>query len=138
VGHIPPGSHRFLATVLAAYIQFGATVYFILKEFKWFTKNRHEYLSATRPDNYTIYINHIPPEYCSSDKLIDYCRDSFSHNAVLEAHIALDDPILEKTMRSKDEGGRQAGTCRGHGEAQGASSNASKYHDREYETGQFN
>ena len=103
VGYVPSGSPRFIATVLATYIHFGAMMYLLLKEFEWFTENRHKYLTALEPRNYTAYVSHIPAEYRTSAKLLDYFRSCFSHDAVLEAHIALKIPLLEKqfTVRGK-------------------------------------
>lgn len=102
VGHIPPGSPRFLATVIAAYIQFGAIMYLLLKEFEWFTANRHKYLSEAKPRNYTVYVSHIPEEYRTSAKLLDYFRSCFSPDAVLEAHVALKIPTLEKEFQGRE------------------------------------
>ena len=101
-GFIPSGSPRFLATVLAAYINFGTIMYLLLREFEWFTENRHKYLTALEPRNYTVYVSHIPAEYRSSAKLADYFRSCFSHDAVLEAQIALDIPNLEKQYRVRE------------------------------------
>jgi hypothetical protein len=98
VGFIPPGSPRFIATVIAAYIQFGTMMYLLLKELEWFTENRHKYLTELEPRNYTVYVSHIPPEYRTSAKLLDYFRTCFSHNAVLEAHIALKIPTWKSNM----------------------------------------
>jgi hypothetical protein len=36
VSHLPAASPRFVATVLAAYVLFGTTMYLVLKEFEWF------------------------------------------------------------------------------------------------------
>ena len=103
VGFIPPGSPRFIATVIAAYIQFGAMMYLLLKELEWFTENRHKYLTELEPRNYTVYVNHIPSEYRTSAKLLDYFRTCFSHDAVVEAHIALKIPNLEKQYAFREK-----------------------------------
>lgn len=103
VGYVPAGSPRFIATVIAAYIQFGVMMYLLLKEFEWFTENRHKYLMALEPRNYTVYVSHIPAEYRSSAKLADYFRSCFSPGAVLEAHIALKIPRLEKQFKIREK-----------------------------------
>lgn len=102
VAHLPPGSTRFFATVISAYITFGSVMYFLLKEFEWFTENRHKFLSAKKPYNYTVYVSHIPLEYRSSHKLLAYFRGCYSHDAVLEAHCALDIPDLEDKVRERE------------------------------------
>lgn len=103
VGFIPPGSPRFIATVIAAYIQFGTMMYLLLKELEWFTENRHKYLTELEPRNYTVYVSHIPPEYRTSAKLLDYFRTCFSYDAVVEAHIALKIPHLEKQYAFREK-----------------------------------
>ena len=40
VSHVPSGSARLVATVLAAYVAFGYTMYLILQEFEWFIGKR--------------------------------------------------------------------------------------------------
>lgn len=81
VTNCPPGSPRFMATVLAAYVFFGFTMYTLLKEFEWFTKHRHFFLSRYAPRNYSVFIRHIPPEYQSSGNLLHFFRQLFSKEA---------------------------------------------------------
>lgn len=81
VGNVPPGSTRFLGTVMAAYIFFGCTMYFILKEFQWFTTNRHHFLASFSPRNYSVYVQNIPKEYRSSGDLLLFFRRVFSTEA---------------------------------------------------------
>ena len=102
VAHLPPGSNRFFATVIAAYILFGSIMYLLLNEFQWFTDNRHKFLSSKRASNYTVYVSHIPLEYRSSHKLLDYFRSCYSHDAVLEAHVTLDIPQLESKVAARE------------------------------------
>lgn len=102
VAHVPPGSSRLLGLVLASYITFGSVMYLLLKEFEWFTEHRHKFLSETAPRNYTLYVSHIPPEYRSSARLLDYFRNCFSHDAVLEAHVALKIPGLEQRVADRE------------------------------------
>ena len=102
-GYIPPGSNIFIATVIATYIHFGSMMYLLLKEFKWFTENRHKYLSSLEPRSYTVYVSHIPAEYRSSAKLLEYFRSCFSYDAVIEAQVALKIPILEKQFAIREK-----------------------------------
>ena len=88
--------------VIAAYITFGTTMYLLLKEFEWFTDNRHKFLMERVPRNYTIYVSHIPPEFRTSGKLRDYFRSCFSHEVVKEAHIGLKIPDLEGVSGERD------------------------------------
>jgi len=103
VGYVPSRSPRFIATVIAAYIHFGAIMYFLLAEFEWFTMHRHKYLMAEEPRNYTVYVSHIPLEYRTSAKLCDYFRSCFSPDAVLEAHVALEIPQLESEFKAREK-----------------------------------
>jgi len=98
VGNIPPGSPRFLGTVLAAYIFFGFTMHFILIEFRWFTKHRHHFLLNFNPRNYSVYVRNIPEEYRSSGELQQLFRRIFSTEAVLQAHVALFIAGLDKKV----------------------------------------
>jgi hypothetical protein len=66
---LPLGSPRFAATVLAAYIFFGYTMYSILKDFRWFIALRHDWLRLFNCRNYTILIRNIPEEL-RSDMLL--------------------------------------------------------------------
>lgn len=101
-GNVPPGSPRFIGTVIAAYITFVYTMYLLLQEFEWFTKTRHLFLGETEPRNYTLYVNNIPSEYRSSAKLLRYFRTCFSHDSVLEAHVALNIPSLERKVEQRE------------------------------------
>jgi len=102
IANVPPGSPRLFATVISAYMFFGYIMYLMLQEFKWFTDQRHKYLARTSAQNYTVYVSHIPPEIRSSAMLLDYFRRAFSHDAVLEAHIALKIPNLEKKVAARE------------------------------------
>lgn len=53
VSHVPSGSYRFCATVVAAYVIFGYAMYNILKEFDWFIFFRNQFLSKRMARNYT-------------------------------------------------------------------------------------
>ena len=66
---LPQGSPRFAATVLAAYIFFGYTMFSILKDFRWFIALRHDWLRLFNCRNYTILIRNIPEEL-RSDMLL--------------------------------------------------------------------
>jgi hypothetical protein len=81
VGNVPPRSPRFMGTVVASYIFFGFTMYFILKEFHWFTKNRHYFLMGFSPRNYSIYVQNIPKAYRTSGDLLFFFRSIFSTKA---------------------------------------------------------
>jgi hypothetical protein len=69
INSLQPGSMRFLAPVLAAYLFFGYTFYTILKEFKWFIAERHIWLRKFTQRNYTVFVRGIPKEL-RSDKLL--------------------------------------------------------------------
>lgn len=102
VSYLPPGSLRFVAPVVASYLVFGYTMYLILEEFKWFTANRHAWLSEREPRNYAVYVAGIPEELRSSDNLLKYFQNCFSDNSVLEANVALNIPLLEKKVAKRE------------------------------------
>lgn len=98
LANIPPGHHSSIATTVAAYVFFMTAMYLILKEFEWFTTYRHRFLSKTRADNYTVYVTGIPLELRSDAAVSAYFRECFDSDSVLEAHVALDIPALEKKV----------------------------------------
>lgn len=103
LGNVSASNQRLLATTCAAYFMFGTAISLIFKEFKWFTEMRHKFLVKRRPDNYTVYVSHIPKEYRSDVALLEYFRSIFSHEDVLEAKIAVDTHNLEKKIARRLE-----------------------------------
>ncbi|GAX10876.1 hypothetical protein FisN_31Hh085 [Fistulifera solaris] len=89
VSHVPPGSARLVATVVAAYVSFGYTMYLILQEFEWFIEMRHKFLRKPRPCNYTVYVSNIPSEIRSNQQLKEFFRHCFSGDPVVDAKIRL-------------------------------------------------
>ena len=102
LANLPASSMRFFATVLAAYIMVFCTMYFLYKEFKWYTYWRHKFLSRRVARNYAVYVYGIPKEFRSSHKLATYFRDCSSESAVLEAHVAMDTPHLESLQSERE------------------------------------
>jgi hypothetical protein len=98
LSHVSPGSPNVWATVVAAYIIFGSAIYFIFKEFEWFTEHRHKFCTQHRPDNYTVYVAQIPLEYRSDARLLEYFQTIFSKEVVLDAKVAVNIPQLEKKV----------------------------------------
>ena len=98
LGNISARNPSLIATTFAAYILFGKAMWYIFREFRWFTKYRHKFCTRPRPDNYTVYVGHIPKMYRSDVALLEYFRSVFSHNDVLEAKIALDVHNLDKKV----------------------------------------
>jgi hypothetical protein len=48
LSHVPPGSARLVATVVAAYVAFGYTMYLIVQEFEWFIGTKKSLPSSIR------------------------------------------------------------------------------------------
>ena len=71
LGHASQGSWSIMATTVAAYVMFGSTMYFIYNEFEWFTAARHKFLAMPRPDNYSVYVGHIPKQVRSGENRLD-------------------------------------------------------------------
>lgn len=98
LGNVSSQNPSLIATTVAAYIIFGKAMQYIFREFRWFTIYRHKFCVKPRPDNYTVYVGHIPKIYRSDVALLEYFRSIFSHDDVLEAKIALDIPNLDKKV----------------------------------------
>ena len=102
LGHLSQGSLGLLATTFSAYIIFGSAIYFIYKEFTWFTTARHKFLTLPRVDNYSVYIGQIPKEYRSDAALLSYFQSILSPEDVLEAKVALDIFSLERKVSNRE------------------------------------
>jgi hypothetical protein len=103
LGHLSPGSHNVWATTIAAYVMFGAAMYFIFEEFEWFTEFRHKFLTQLRPDNYTVFVSHIPEEYRSDLKLKMYFQKIFGDESVVDARLGRDIKALEHKVAARDK-----------------------------------
>lgn len=103
LGNIPESSPALIAATIASYVVFGAAMYLLKKEFAWFTKRRHAFMSKARPDNYTAFVKHIPPDLRSDDALLDYFRQVFSFDVVVDARVAVDVPALEKLVAERED-----------------------------------
>jgi hypothetical protein len=100
--NLPSSSPRFLGTVLASYIIFFYSMYLLFKEYKWYTKWRHKFLAKPWSRNYTVYVSGIPKAYQTSFELAEYFRQCSSKEAVIEAHVAMDIPVLEGKIARRD------------------------------------
>lgn len=103
LGHTSPGSANLWATTVAAYIIFGAAMYFIFEEFAWFTQFRHKFLTQVRPDNYTVFVSHIPPEFRADAKLKLYFQKIFGRDSVLDARLVRDISTLEGKVALREK-----------------------------------
>mmetsp|Transcript_6130 Transcript_6130/g.13220 ORF Transcript_6130/g.13220 Transcript_6130/m.13220 type:complete len:639 (-) Transcript_6130:1149-3065(-) len=101
LGAIPDGKYHLLAPVVAAYIVFGRALYLILQEFSWYTEYRHRHLALARPDNYTVYVKHIPSDMRSDEALREYFSLIFSETDVLDARVAVSAPELDKMVAER-------------------------------------
>lgn len=95
---LPNGSSSFTATVVAAYIIFGSTMLFILRDFQWFIVRRETFLSAPQARNYTIYVSGIPPQYRSDAGLALFFRRVIAHDVVHSAAVAMHVPKLSAAV----------------------------------------
>ncbi|KAL7556781.1 hypothetical protein ACA910_005223 [Epithemia clementina (nom. ined.)] len=102
VANVPSGSHRLYATVLAAYIMFGYTMYQILVEFEWYTEMRHKFLRKPMVRHYAIFVRNIPVAYRSNISLEEFFRNCFSDDAVLEARLAVHTPSLGRIVAQRE------------------------------------
>ena len=102
VGNVPITSKSLLATTFASYVIFFTAMYLIHEEFKWFHTARHKFLSLPRPDNYSVFVRHIPREFRSDIALKHYFQSIFSDRDVLEASILLNLPTLDKKVELRE------------------------------------
>jgi Late exocytosis, associated with Golgi transport/Cytosolic domain of 10TM putative phosphate transporter/Calcium-dependent channel, 7TM region, putative phosphate len=79
----------YICTVLASYVFFGYAFYTILKEFRWFVRQRHAWLTKLRPQNYTILVRNIPPHLRSDITLQEHYNRLYGAHRVLSAHCCL-------------------------------------------------
>eukprot|EP00339_Tiarina_fusa_P025582 CAMPEP_0116998948 /NCGR_PEP_ID=MMETSP0472-20121206/1848_1 /TAXON_ID=693140 ORGANISM="Tiarina fusus, Strain LIS" /NCGR_SAMPLE_ID=MMETSP0472 /ASSEMBLY_ACC=CAM_ASM_000603 /LENGTH=1137 /DNA_ID=CAMNT_0004698267 /DNA_START=140 /DNA_END=3554 /DNA_ORIENTATION=+ len=103
IANLPNSSPRFAGAVIALYATILYSMHLVTKEFDWFTKYRHKFLSQREPRNYACYVSGIPPDYRSSYALADYFRQCSLDSAVLEAHIAVDTPSLDAKVARRDK-----------------------------------
>jgi hypothetical protein len=85
INSLPRYSPRFSATVLAAYIFFGFTMYIIIVEFRWFIEQRHKWLRQFNARNYTILVRNIPLGLRSDAVLKDHYQHLYGLNRGKEA-----------------------------------------------------
>jgi len=98
LGHVSSGSPSLIATTVAAYIVFGSALYLIYKEFEWYRTYRHKFCVNPQPDNYSIYVEHIPIDFRNDASLQGYFESIFSAEDVVEARVALDIRNLDKKV----------------------------------------
>lgn len=101
LGHVSSGSPSLLATTFAAYVVFGSAMFLIYREFEWYRTYRHRFGIKPRPDNYSVYVAHIPIEYRSDVALLEYFRSIFPPEDVIEAKVALDIRNLDKKVAAR-------------------------------------
>ena len=100
--NLPNQSKRFIGVVVAIYIIVLYGMVLITKEYDWFIEYRHKFLSQPKPRNYGCYVSGILPDYRSSHALADYFKQCSANSAVLEAHIAVDTPSLDKMVARRE------------------------------------
>lgn len=102
VANIPSGSNVLIGTVVAAWIIFGACIYFVLVEFEFFTKSRHLFLAKPFPRNYSVYIRNVPKEYLEKSKFVDFFNKAYQ-DSVLEGNIAVQCPNLKAKVEEREK-----------------------------------
>jgi hypothetical protein len=102
ISHVPSGSPRLIATAIAAYFIFGYTMYLIHKEFTWFIEQRQKFLKKPVARNYAIYVQGIPSEYRTNASLVNFFRQCYSEETILEATVRVNTPNLTKVVEGRD------------------------------------
>lgn len=105
VSNIPPESARLYAPILASYCVFGCTMYFILKEFEWFARHRHAFLSERTARNYAVYVSGLPDALKTTNgdaALRDFFASIFSKEAILDAQLHWHIPQLQRRVQQRE------------------------------------
>lgn len=99
--HLPATSKRFIATVVAAYIVFGYTLYLILQELTWFREQRYKFLQLPQPRNYACYIQHalVGDTNAAVARMI---RESIGTSHEVSAHLRRLTPELDQWVKERD------------------------------------
>ncbi|KAF4659700.1 hypothetical protein FOL47_007476 [Perkinsus chesapeaki] len=102
LGHLPTGSAAMWATLIASYIIFPSTLYLIYKEFSWYLRKRHEFMSRDVVSNYAVFIRCIPEALRSNERLREYL-ECISPGQIADVRVALDVDELEKQVEQREE-----------------------------------
>ena len=118
LSNLEQGSVGAIATTIAAYILFGAAMYFIYEDFEWFVGHRHGFLKKRRIQNYSAYLSGLPKEMQTDEAVKEYFTDLYSKNSgsggrgvswvdggegvVADVHVALQIPNLEKKTAKRN------------------------------------
>mmetsp|Transcript_20895 Transcript_20895/g.31647 ORF Transcript_20895/g.31647 Transcript_20895/m.31647 type:complete len:914 (+) Transcript_20895:35-2776(+) len=102
LANIPQGGAGLLAATVACYIVYTFALYLLYKELMWYTEHRHLLLKQPRVENYTVHVKFIPTEWQSNQALVEYFTSIFGYDAIFEAQIAYQIPILEKAVADRD------------------------------------
>mmetsp|Transcript_15208 Transcript_15208/g.28430 ORF Transcript_15208/g.28430 Transcript_15208/m.28430 type:complete len:1275 (+) Transcript_15208:241-4065(+) len=101
VANLHPGSPRFAAVVVAAYITVIMSLYLLSNEYQWYIEYRHKFLSLRKPRNFTIYVAGIPESLRSDYALADFFQRTPGKSPVLEANVAMNIPKLEAKVAKR-------------------------------------
>lgn len=77
-------------------------MYNILMEFEWFILQRHTFLSKRFARNYTVYVQNIPQEYLSNQKLYEFFENASTKGVLLEVNLARKIPTLQKLVQRRE------------------------------------
>jgi Cytosolic domain of 10TM putative phosphate transporter len=99
--NLPRKSPRFAASVIAAYIFFGYTMYSILKDFRWFIAKHHGWLQRFCARNYTILVRNLPDELRTDSALKKHFEGICGAGRVLEANVCLHITHLQMLVKKR-------------------------------------
>ncbi|KAL3917677.1 MAG: hypothetical protein SGILL_004601, partial [Bacillariaceae sp.] len=102
VANLNPGSPRFAAVVVAAYIMVIGSLVLLNQEYKWYIEFRHKFLSLRIPRNFAVYVSGIPEALQSDHALTDFFQRSRWTSTVLEANVAMNIPKLEAKVAKRE------------------------------------
>eukprot|EP00961_Rhodomonas_salina_P223770 3025849-Rhodomonas_salina.2 len=94
MGNTYQGDPRMFAGVVAAYLMSVYGMMLLHQEYNWFIVQRHRWLERRAPENYSIYVDNIPPSLRSKTALREYfsvCLDD-----ILEIQMVQKVPELER------------------------------------------
>ena len=91
-----------IGTAISLYMMCFAGMFFIYKDFQWYTQERHKFLSRKLPQNYTIIVDNIPPALRSKAALSQYVT-SILGDTLLEINFVLHIKDLQKEVASREK-----------------------------------
>eukprot|EP00961_Rhodomonas_salina_P155403 2092716-Rhodomonas_salina.1 len=97
----PPGAYQLFGAVATAYVISFSSMALLYREFSWYIKERHQFMTRETPQNYTIYVGGVPKNLRSESALRKFFRFLFKHS-IHQIHLVRKIGDLEDLMSDRD------------------------------------